>query len=83
MISNPQAPRESLAWGEPTPHERSAAVRVVAANAQDAHDHDELLDMLGLEASESRHPRSDPEPPRTSRRAQPHISGPSVDKWPA
>lgn len=43
-----------LPAGEPTPEQRSCAVWVIAGNARDACDLTNLLDMLGLTASEAR-----------------------------
>ncbi|WP_034272002.1 hypothetical protein [Haloechinothrix halophila] len=46
---------------EPTADERSRAARVVAAYARDATELTEVLDMLGLAASEAREPGSAPD----------------------
>lgn len=59
MISD-QARRSPLVPHGPTPEQRSQAVRVVAGHAKDADDLVELLDMLGLAASEASEPGSGP-----------------------
>ena len=45
------------------PEKRQRAARVVAANAQNADDLAELLDMLGLSAVEGKHPQESPVSP--------------------
>lgn len=59
---------------EPTVHQRHHAVRTVAAHAQSAEDLAELLDMLGLAASDRREPPVEPE-----ERAESVRSGPSPE----
>ncbi|MPY99790.1 MAG: hypothetical protein GEU97_17710 [Actinophytocola sp.] len=62
MMMTQRGPLTMSVSHEPTAEERSRAARVVAAYAHDAAELTELLDMLGLAASEAREPDSAPDP---------------------